>query len=109
MVVETGFPWKPQPLPDPRDYTRKLSLEESMTAFGYPLSQQGQVDFLRQLIQIVKETPGGKGTGVLYWAPEHIPIKNWAGPEEPDAADWYPRALFDDDGEMTLGMEAFED
>jgi arabinogalactan endo-1,4-beta-galactosidase len=110
VVVETGFPHRPQCLPDPGDPDRHmLSLEASKTALPYPLSQEGQRDFLKELIRIIKDTPEGRGTGLFYWAPEHTEVKGWEGPDEHDAAEWYPRALFDRDGEMTLGMTAFED
>jgi arabinogalactan endo-1,4-beta-galactosidase len=109
IVVETGFPWKPQPLPDPADFTKRLSVAESEKALPYPMSPEGQRAFLEELIQIVRDVPDGRGSGVFYWAPEHTEVKGWEGPDEPDAAEWYPRALFHEDGEMTLGMQAFEE
>jgi arabinogalactan endo-1,4-beta-galactosidase len=108
VVVETGFPQWPQPLPTPEQWDVFLSLEESLGLLPFPMSPEGQKAFLEELIRVIRATPDGRGAGLFYWAPEHIEVKGWEGPDEHDAHEWYPRALFDQTGEMAPGLAAFE-
>ena len=43
-------------------------------ATGYPASQQGQSQFLRDLIESVRGVKNNHGIGVFYWEPEWLPI-----------------------------------
>ncbi len=53
---------------------------ESAARTGYPATQEGQENFLRDLCRTVREVKGGKGIGVCYWEPAWLPIQgcNWA-------------------------------
>jgi len=97
IVVETGYPWT----------TRNF--DEAGSVFGgdparlkasYPQTPEGQRAFLSELIRIVRQTPDGRGKGVLWWAPEWIPVKGLPSP-------WENIALFDPDGNALPALAAF--
>jgi arabinogalactan endo-1,4-beta-galactosidase len=88
-VVEIGYPYAPdeshEKLREKNEHFRQFVRE-------YPLSAEGQARFVRDVTRLVKETPGGRGVGVWYWAPEWIPT--------PDQTihSCTVRALFDEKG-----------
>jgi len=74
MIVETAYP------------SRNVRLSEAAAKnMVWPLTPEGQRQFLADLIRTVKEAPGGHGIGVNYWHPEatFIPgsTNRWAGPD----------------------------
>jgi arabinogalactan endo-1,4-beta-galactosidase len=96
IVVETGYPW-----------TTK-NFDETGNVFGgdpaklkapYPVTPEGQKAFLSELLKIVRQTPDGRGKGVLWWAPEWIPAKNLPSP-------WENIALFDPEGNALPALAA---
>ncbi|MCB1182815.1 glycosyl hydrolase 53 family protein [bacterium] len=86
LVVETAQPWREGPEP---------------AASPFPATPAGQAAFLCEVVRRVRETPGGHGRGVLWWAPEGI-----AAPGVPAwrAGDC---ALFDAAGEVLPALDAF--
>ncbi len=88
-VVEIGYPYRPD------EFHEKLRLKnEHFRKFAdeYPMSVEGQARFVRDVTRLVRETPGGRGAGVWYWAPEWIPA-----PGE-GTHSCTSRALFDEKG-----------
>ena len=69
----------------------------------FPLTPQGQAQFLQALIETVRDTPDGLGAGVLYWYPESVPVKS------PAVDAWYGgnAALFDHQGNALPALGAF--
>ncbi|GEM_PF-7014612 len=65
-VVETSYPWEPEPGAAPGIYKGGKLLP------AYPASPQGQAAYLRKLTGIVRDVPGDRGKGLLYWAPTWI-------------------------------------
>lgn len=59
MVVETAYPSRGAP-PNPAAARNMI----------WPLTPEGQKQFLSQLIQTVKDAPDHRGIGVNYWHPE---------------------------------------
>ena len=43
------------------------------TQAGFPLTNQGQVGFLRAVDSVVRLTPNGRGKGVFWWEPTNSP------------------------------------
>jgi len=84
VVVETGFAYRA----DGRDGDKPVN---------YPRTPEGQRQFLHDLMATVRATPGGLGRGVIYWAPEWIPVKGLQG-------SWNGTTLFDDDGNALPGL-----
>jgi len=93
MVVETAYPyrnaeaWKRNP--------KKRNL-------NWPISPQGQLAFLTDVVRAVRETPNGRGIGVIWWYPESIPVRN--------LRIWNrgATALFDTRGNALPAIGAFE-
>jgi arabinogalactan endo-1,4-beta-galactosidase len=81
VIVETAYPWK---------NADRWSSRKNM---AWPISAEGQRNFMADLVASVKQTPDGHGLGVIYWHPESVPAKN-AGPQ------WNggDMALFDSEG-----------
>ena len=86
VVVETGYPY--------RDDGRGASAGAT-----YPKTPEGQRQFLQDLVTTVRATPGGLGRGVIYWAPEWIPVMGLTG-------SWNGTTLFDDSGNALPGIGA---
>jgi arabinogalactan endo-1,4-beta-galactosidase len=84
MVVETAYP--------SRDTHPSPAAAKNMI---WPLTPEGQKQFLGDVIKTVKEAPGGHGIGVNYWHPEatYIPGAPVGRRNGPDA-----NSLFDAKG-----------
>jgi arabinogalactan endo-1,4-beta-galactosidase len=67
LIVETAYPWK-----DPARWSARKNM-------AWPISPAGQKQFLDDLIRTVRDTPDGRGLGVIYWRPEPIPIRDSTG------------------------------
>jgi len=84
MVVETGYPF-----------------EGSWSGpwVTYPVTPAGQRQFLIDLVAHVRTLPNGRGRGVLFWAPEWLPI---AG----QGSNWGEKTLYADNGSVLPGLAA---
>ncbi|WP_428937555.1 glycoside hydrolase family 53 protein [Fontivita pretiosa] len=88
LIAEVAYPWKPTD--DPPDPNRR-----------WPLTPQGQAQFVRDLMQVLRTAPNSRVIGVAWWYPESIPVaglgiwKNGA------------MALFDETGQPLPAMEQF--
>jgi len=83
MVVETAYPT--------RDVHPVPAAAKNMV---WPMSPEGQRQFLAELIKTVKEAPEHRGIGVNYWRPETTYVPNGSGHMAgPDA-----NSLFDNKG-----------
>jgi len=96
-VVETAYPWTLQWF----ERGHNIVGDSGQLHEGYPASVNGQYQFLKKLIEIVKEVPNNKGNGIFYWAPEHIYVPPLRTP-------WENNALFDFTGEVLPSIRAFE-
>lgn len=88
QIVEVGYPWKTA-----KKWTEKANMD-------WPLTAAGQAQFLRDVVQAVREVPHGLGGGVWYWHPESIQLPGryaWEGGT---------CALFDERGEALPGVMA---
>ncbi|NQT85157.1 glycosyl hydrolase 53 family protein [bacterium] len=87
LVVETAYPYRGQ------DWAKKANM-------AWPISPEGQRAFLAELVQAVRQTPDGRGIGVVTWYPEGILVdglKVWNGGST---------ALFDDEGNALPALRA---
>lgn len=66
MVVETAYPNR-------NDFSRGKGTW-TQARMAWPLSPGGQRDFLRDVVRVVRNTPGDRGLGVIWWYPESIPV-----------------------------------
>lgn len=67
----------------------------------WPMTPDGQAQFLRDLTKAIKAVPNNKGIGFVWW-PEAIPVKSpiriWRGGAE---------GLFDEQGRPLPALKAF--
>lgn len=98
LIAETAYPWTL----DYYDNVGNIVGSDDDLHPGYPASVSGQMSFLRDLIQIVKDVPNNRGKGVLYWAPENISAPNYGSVCE-------NLALFNFQGEALSSFIAFHE
>ncbi|MCD8015276.1 MAG: glycosyl hydrolase 53 family protein [Lachnospiraceae bacterium] len=89
---------------------------EIAAAVPYPMSPQGQADFMRDLIDVIKKVPDGLGCGFIYWEAAWLPVPNvgWANAAScayiqepgPYGNEWANQALFDYEGNALPALEA---
>ncbi len=85
----------------------------------FPMSPQGQSDFMREFMQVISDIPQGRGKGFYYWEPAWIPVpgSGWATPESlaytgdrgPCGNEWANQALFDYDGNALPALATIRD
>jgi arabinogalactan endo-1,4-beta-galactosidase len=84
----------------------------------YPLSPQGQIDFVRDLLNLVINIKNGKGKGFYYWEPAWLPVKGstWSTESareyineqhKPGGNEWANQCLFDYQGHATPALKEF--
>ena len=112
---------------DYKDY-EKLSDEERkgyatrpalVEKIDYPMTIQGQYDFMEDFLNRLKNVKGGKGKGFYYWEPAWIPIhgSGWATPASlkymqdpgPCGNEWANQALFDYNGNALPALQVIRD
>lgn len=85
----------------------------------YPMTEQGQSDFILEVMNILKEVPEGKGKGFFWWEPTWIPVpgSGWANQagweyvreKGPGGNEWANQALFDYQGNALPALETIKD
>lgn len=95
-VVETAYPWTMEWA----DGAGNIFGTDADLHAGYPPTVEGQAAFLRAVRAAVEDVPDGRGGGVVYWAPEWIPVRG-----VPSA--WENATLFDFQGKALPSMDAF--
>ena len=100
IVVETAYPWTTGNGDSQRNIYTSTGPET------YPMTQQGQQQFLTALWQTVKSVPQGRGQGVIYWEPDFIPVPG-AGWKRGAGDEWDNVTLFDFQGHALPGLKTF--
>ncbi|WP_075718274.1 glycoside hydrolase family 53 protein [Roseburia sp. 499] len=85
----------------------------------YPMTKQGQSDFMLDIMKRLKEIPENKGCGFYYWEPAWIPVagSGWATEASlkymqdkgPCGNEWANQALFDYEGNALPALEVIRD
>ena len=73
MVVETSYPWRAGGWED---------LAPNRASMTWPVSSQGQAQFLRDLFETVATVPDTAVSGLIWWYPEAIQVPGlfiWGG------------------------------
>ena len=88
-----------------KGYATKPELVEKIE---YPITVQGQYDFMEDFLNRISHIKGNKGKGFFYWEPAWIPVagSGWATPASlkymddkgPCGNEWANQALFDYEG-----------
>ena len=103
--------------PDERKgYATKQELVEQLP---FPMTKEGQNDFMKAFFDVMDQVPNGKCKGFFYWEPAWIPVpgSGWATEaalpyiEEkgPCGNEWANQALFDYDGNALPSLETIRD
>ena len=97
----------------------KLVLEESVFKDyrPFPITVEGQRDFLLELSKHIKEVPNNKGRGFVYWEPAWLSRSTWATKtgmkyiehEGEEGSSWGNQALFDFSGNALPSWDAFKE
>jgi arabinogalactan endo-1,4-beta-galactosidase len=97
IVVETAYPFTMEDADSAGNILGSDSLID-----GYPATQQGQLDFLNKLAEILKSSGG---EGLVYWEPAWIstPCETQWG----QGSHWDNATLFDHNDKATLGMKFY--
>lgn len=98
IVVETAYPWTLKWY----DSQSNIVGDESKLHSGYPATVEGQTQFFKDLISIIKNTNDNKGAGLFYWEPEYISV-------QPIGSPWENLTLFDFSGNTLSSFNAFVD
>lgn len=99
-----------------KGYATKPSLVEKLE---YPMTKEGQADFMKDILIRLQNVKGGHGCGFFYWEPAWIPVpgSGWATPASlkymndpgPCGNEWANQALFDYDGNVNPAFEVIRD
>lgn len=94
----------------------KPSLVEKL---DYPMTKEGQRDFMLDLMNRIKNVPENLGKGFYYWEPAWIPVpgSGWATPASlkymndpgPCGNEWANQVLFDYEGNANPALEVIRD
>lgn len=94
---------------------------ELVENIDYPMTPEGQSDFMKDFLTVIAQVPENKGRGFYYWEPAWIPVKGsgWATPaslaymgEDPEMQcgnEWANQALFDYEGNTLPALETIRD
>lgn len=99
-----------------KGYATKPELVEKLE---FPMTKEGQADFMKALFSVMEQVPENKCRGFFYWEPAWIPVpgSGWANEaalqyiEEkgPGGNEWANQALFDYNGQSLPALEAVRD
>lgn len=92
---------------------------ELVAKVPFPMTKEGQADFMKALLAVIDQVPDGKGRGFFYWEPAWIPVPGcgWAnedalrfiGEQGPCGNEWANQALFDYEGNALPALEVIRD
>ena len=92
---------------------------ELIEKIDYPMTVEGQRDFMLDLLRRIEEIPNGLGRGFFWWEPAWIPVpgSGWATPASleyihdkgPCGNEWANQALLDYDGNVLPALEVIRD
>ena len=92
---------------------------ELVQGLDYPMTKEGQADFMQDFMTCIKDVPQGRGIGCFYWEPAWLPRhgSEWATKaareyiSEPGAGgnEWANQALFDYDGNALPALTVIRD
>lgn len=105
-------------LPDERrkGMAAKMGLAEDVP---FDMTPEGQAEFMKAILEIIRQVPENRGKGFCYWEPAWLPVpgSGWATEaaiaymEEkgPGGNEWANQALFDYDGHSLPALKVIRD
>lgn len=97
MIVETAYPFTL----DNNDPANNILGEDALIS-GYPATQQGQLDYMNKLAEVIKSAGG---EGLVYWEPAWVSTgcsTLWG-----QGSHWDNATFFDFNNKATLGMQFY--
>lgn len=100
------------------DMRKGMAANERLAAkIDYPMTPDGQAEFMRDVLEVIRSVPGGKG--FFYWEPAWIPVpgSEWAREaafeyireKGPGGNEWANQALFDYHGNALPALKVIRD
>lgn len=105
LVLETAYPFTLESA----DAQPNIAGDASRLLPAYPATPAGQAAFLRDVFDVVRSVPGGRGAGVVYWEPTWLatPGNGWDNHDPRSGNGWENMALFDFNGRALPALKAF--
>lgn len=122
VVAETSMGFTMEDYRDregkPLDQLKGMATKpELVEKLNYPMTKEGQASFMKDLMKLIADIPGGEG--FYYWEPSWIPVPGcgWAteaalaytGEKGPGGNEWANQALFDYDGNALPALAVIRD
>ena len=122
VVAETSMGFTMEDYRDregkPLDQLKGMATKpELVEKLNYPMTKEGQASFMKDLMELIADIPGGEG--FYYWEPSWIPVPGcgWAteaalaytGEKGPGGNEWANQALFDYDGNALPALAVIRD
>jgi arabinogalactan endo-1,4-beta-galactosidase len=92
---------------------------ELVAKVPFPMTPEGQRDFMLELMRLIRRIEDGLGEGFFYWEPGWLPLpgSGWAteaalrytGEKGPGGNEWANQALFDYEGNALPALEVIRD
>jgi arabinogalactan endo-1,4-beta-galactosidase len=112
--MEDYRPYEKRPIDQLKGMATRAELVENLP---YPMTPQGQADFMQDILSRIAKVPGG--LGFYYWEPGWIPVPGcgWAneaallytGENGPGGNEWANQALFDYEGSALPALAVIRD
>ena len=93
--------------------------QELVDRIEFPMTKEGQRDFMKELFRRLKQVPEHLARGFFYWEPAWIPVEGsgWATKSSlayiedpgPCGNEWANQALFDYEGHALPSLAAIRD
>ena len=104
----------------PDDLRKGMATKKELTeSVPFPMTKQGQADFLDALTDVICRVPENLGCGFIYWEPAWLPVpgSQWANDNAirymnekgPGGNEWANQALFDYDGNVNPALKVIRD
>lgn len=85
----------------------------------FPMTKEGQCDFMKAFLQTLENVPANRGRGFFYWEPAWLPVQGsgWAlepalpyiKEKGPCGNEWANQALFDYDGNALPALQVIKE
>lgn len=102
----------------PQERKGMATKPELVKKIDYPMTKQGQADFMADLMKRIVTVPDGLGRGFFYWEPAWIPVpgSGWATEASlkymkdpgPCGNEWANQALFDYEGRPLPALDVIK-
>jgi arabinogalactan endo-1,4-beta-galactosidase len=103
----------------PQERKGMATKPELVEKIDYPMTKQGQKEFMEDIMNRIKNVKDNLGKGFYYWEPAWIPVPGsaWATPASlaymndvgPCGNEWANQVLFDYEGNVNPALEAIRD